>query len=341
MSATELVPIAIPPALAQAGVTVTEEGGVRSVMIPRELERTYNIVQPVSQVAAADPDWSPRLVLINLDPERHCYLQDGKQSLTKEAIMLLGHAAGMDVSTELVPRAQLLPTQIGFKATATMRRSDGTLARFEEHKIDDYEDERERIAGTRTKWPVAKQHLAAKTESKAALRAVSLALTLKRGGYTKDEIAKPWLIIGWSLTPSDPEVRRERVLQAGDALAGRRSLPAPTVETPALPEYEADGDRLPSPDVVDAVPASAAPVSQEPDPNEPEPVAGEIPTDVASAGNVIFGEGFRAAGKKVSEVRREYLNHVAFEMTFTPEQEPTVQACRTWAAWLNSQQVQA
>lgn len=339
MSSTELVPIAIPPALEKAGVTVSDQNGVRAVMIPRELEATYNVVQPVSEISATDPDWSPRLVVVNLNlsDERHAYKEQGKLALTKNAILLMASAAGVDVDVSMIPRSELRDSEIGYKATATIRRSDGTLARFPGHKVGDYDDLKAEIAGTNKKWQVEKAHYPAKIETKAILRAVAGALQLKRGGWTRQELERPFLIVGWSLTPSDPEVRRLRVLQAGDALAGR-GLPAPSVETPTHDEPAPVAQIAPAHDVVDEVPATAAPVSQEPDPNEP--AAGEIPADVLAAGEVIFGEGFRAKGKKISETRPEYLRHIAFEHQYGADQEIVVMACRTWVAWLNSQDVQ-
>lgn len=331
-------PIAIPPALASQGVTVTEEHGVRSVMIPPELKQRYNIAQPVSEVTQADPDWSPRLVVVDLSGEQYSYKEQGKPTLTKNGILLLAHAAGIDVDVEMIPRAQLRDTEIGYKATATIRRSDGTLAHWTASKVADLVDEEEATKTTNEKWPVVKKHLPAKTETKAILRAVALALQLKRGGYTVQDLQKPFLIVGVSSTPADPEVRRLRALEAGDALAGRR-LPAPSVETHETSQYEEPTPAqqiAPAADVVDHVPASAVPASDEPDPGT-DPVQGEIPADVQAAGEVVFPDGLRAAGKKVREVRREYIVHYA---RLEDESEPDLltAACRVWLAWTQKQE---
>lgn len=337
MSSTELVraPIAVPPALAGAGVTVTEDHGVRSVMIPEGLKQKYNIAQPVSEVTQADPDWSPRLVVVDLSDEQYHYNEQGKRSLTKVGILLLAHAAGIEVDVDRIPRDQLLDTEIGFKATASIRRSDGTLAHWTASKVADLVDEEEATKGTNEKWPVVKKHLAAKTETKAILRAVSLALQLKRGGYLANDMKKPFLIVGVSSTPSDPDVRRERVLAAAGEAYGRRALaphdPEPQ-EPPVAPRELVTGEV-----VADVQPTTRAP-DPEPEPDPTAPVAGEIPPDVHAAGEVVFDDSFKAEGHKVSAVQRPYLEHIALKYPFAPEQEPTVQACRVWLGWLNSQE---
>lgn len=328
MSSTDLVinPIAIPPALREAGVTVVEQEGVRTVHIPAAMQATHNVVQPVSEMTQADPDWSPRLVVVDLSGEQYSYTEQRKQALTKNGILLLAHAAGLDVEVEMIPRAQLRDTEVGYKATAKMRRSDGTLARWEASKVGDLADET---------TPIGRTHLPAKTESKAILRAVSLALQLKRGGYEKSDLQKPFLIVGVSFTPSDPEVRRERALQAGSDLYGKRALAAVPDETSQY-EDPAPAQIAPPADVVDIKPS--APVEP---PVDEEPVRGEIPADVHAAGEHVFPDSFTAKGKKVSEVRATYLEHQAYVRQFTPQEEPTVQACRVYARWLKAQEASA
>lgn len=308
-------PIAVPPALAEAGVTVTEEHGVRSVMIPDTLKQRYNIAQPVSEVTQADPDWSPRLVVVDLSGEQYHYNEQGKRSLTKVGILLLAHAAGIEVAVEMIPRALLRDSEIGYKATATIRRSDGTLARWEASKVSDLDDEKAAIAGTNKKWPVEKAHLPAKTESKAILRAVSLALQLKRGGYLPAEMLKPFLIVGVSSTPSDPDVRRMRALSAAGDLYGARALALAPVSEPDLESSQyaepTPTQQLPPPaDVVDIKPSLTA---GEPEPERPL-VQGEITAAVAAAGEVIVPTPLKPAGRRVDELDVRYLEYLAGTM---------------------------
>lgn len=369
---TDLVraPIAIPPALAKAGVTVVEQDGVRAVHIPQAMHETHNVVQPVTEIAQADPDWTPRLVEVYISPEldppkgnqresyggRHVYVQDKMLALNKNAILLLAHAAGIDVTVQPMPRSVLAESEIGYHATATLRRGDGTVARWEGSRTVDKDDERDKVRATcidkRTgqldepyfakRWATEKDHIRAKCESKAMLRAVVAALQLKRGGYTPQELAKPFLIVGWSLTPSDPETKRELVRAAAGDAYGRRALPAPSVETSQYDDPTPQPQIAPPADVVDHVPPAAA--AQEPEP-EPEPVQGEIPPVVAKAGDVVYGDGFRAKGHKVSEVSRQYLTHIAKvyapKPEFTEAHELAIAASRAWLAWVEKQEASA
>lgn len=369
MSSTDIVrvPVAIPPSLREAGVQVIEQDGVRMITGLDKMKDTHNVLQPISEIAQADPDWSPRIVEVYIDPTldppkgnarqsysgRHVYVQDKMLALNKNAIELLAKAAGINTK---VARTRPDPEgAIEYTAYATLRRPDGTVEEWEASREKMIDVEREKVKATclnkdtgqldqtyfLKRWTTERDFLPAKVESMALLRVISNALQLKRGGYTHEELLKPFLVIAWSLTPSDPAVRREIALHAAGVLTGRiparreieepepdLALPAPSVETPEPNEATHE--------VVDTVPATAAPVSQEPDPNEP--VAGEIPANVAAAGDTIFPEGFRAAGKKISETRREYLDHVAFEMNFQPPQEPVVKACRVWVGWLQQQE---
>lgn len=347
---TDLVrnPIAVPPALAEAGVTVTEEHGVRSVMIPDTLKGRYNIAQPVSEVTQADPDWSPRLVVVDLSGDQYHYNEQGKRSLTKVGILLLAHAAGIEVSVEMIPRALLRDSEIGYKATATIRRSDGTFARWEASKVSDLDDEKAAIAGTQKKWAVEKAHLPAKTETKAILRAVSLALQLRRGGYLANEMKKPFLIVGVSSTPSDPDVRRERALSAAGELYGRRALEAVPEPSLAPVMHDEPAQIAPPSNVVDIKPSA----TQEPDPN---PIAGEIPPEVEAALRVVFPRSLRAAGKTVGEVRDEYVRNLAMaideetqefvypkrDLEGEDDQYAAIAACRVVEAWRQTQTAQA
>lgn len=338
MSSTDLVrnPIAIPPALATAGVKVVETNGVRAVTIPRELEATHNIVRPVSEIAQADPDWSPRLVEVYISPEldppkgnarasysgKHVYVQDKMLALNKQAIMLLADAAGISVRTWRTPQSEIGETEIGYDAIAYVRRSDGSLAEWPGSRTVDKVVERSKVEESCRnrdtgvvdrdyfvkRWATELDHLRAKCESKAMLRAVSGAMQLKRGGYTPEELRKPFLIVGWSMTPQDPEVRRARLLGAEHALYGSR---ARAIAAPAEPEVErpvrAEDPEEEHVDPADVEVDDTVPTA-EPD---PAPVAGEVSDAMLAAGEVVIPEGFRATGLKVGAVAKTYLEHLA------------------------------
>lgn len=368
---TDLVraPIVIPPALAKVGVEVQEQDGMRVVHIPAALQRTYNVVQPISEISQADPDFTPSVGLLTLDLERHTYTREGKQDLSKDGIGLIAFMAGIEIDSDPVPPP--MPGMIAYKAFARIRRSDGSMQSWVgNHEItlaDEYEIVAQQVrakaakaAGEgqpwtadaieqaiKTRWLKEKKSLPQKCATGAQLRAITAVLQLKRGGYTKADLAKPFIVVKYNSTPSDPEVRRLRALQAGDALAGRRSLPAPTVEPTQYDEQEQHeaqyGEAMvPSPDVVDHVPAAAQPAQQDDAAGEPPlppaPVGGEVPADVAAAGDTLigFGEAGRR-GLKISELSDEHLTWLAVEYEPTgataAERQLVINAGRKYRNW--------
>lgn len=384
MSSTDLVrvPVAIPPALRDR-VTVIEQDGVRMITGLDRMSETHNILQPISEIAQADPDWSPRIVEVHIDPTldppkgnatrsfsgKHVYVQDNMLALRKDAILLIAKAAGIDVDVDEVDRRKLKDTEIAYKAVATMRRSDGTLERWPGGRKLDTAVEREKVKSQcykngaldenyfRKRWATELDFLPQKCESKAVLRAVSAALQLKRGGYTEPELSKPFLVIAWSFTPSDPEVRRELALAAAGALYGRRAIAAPEAAELVVEHRALEADDAPDPD--DVAPAESSqyadPTPQPPappadvvdiqpsarEPGEPDPqptVKGEIPADIAAAGDTLigFGEAGRR-GLKVCELSDEHLTWLAVEYEPTgpsaAERRGVIEQARKYRNW--------
>lgn len=105
-----------------------------------------------------------------------------------------------------------------------------------------------------------------------------------------------------------------------------------------------DFDPATEPDPPVVTPPGAAP--------DPEPAQGELPPDVAAAGEVVYPVGpdpehplFRAHGHKVREVSKAYLTHVATVYEPKPEhaaaQELAITASRVWYAWTQKQEAGA
>lgn len=367
--------IVIPPALAQLGVTVAP--GSHAVSIPEALHKTHNVLLPVSEIAQSDPDYTPRLSVVSIDPTldppkgnqkestggRYVYVQDGELALNKNAILLLAHAAGIEVEVTAIDRAKLADNEIGYEAVAMLRRSDGTIAHYPASRVADKDVERERVKANCTwdgqfnknkfikRWATELDHLRAKIETKAILRAVSMALQLKRGGYSDAELRKPFLVVGWSFSPADPEVRRQRSLEAARGAYGRRAL-APAPLPVELPEPEEDDDTV-------EVTPTEIPVQDEPPatdedelPGEPEaveesaPVAGEIPPGVVAAGEFVIPFG-KHKGRKITEVAHDpkYPTQIKWLATeYAPgsavaaAHAPLIEAARTWHNWASEQE---
>jgi hypothetical protein len=367
--------IAIPPKLAKEGVAVVVQNGVRAVVIPETLYATHNIVRPVNEIAQSDPDWSPSFVEVHIDPTldpprgnarkstsgRHVYVEGDALALRKEAILLLADAAGVTVQAWRTPKAELEEDEIGYDAIAYVRRSDGTLASWTGSKAVNVAMEREMVKARcvkegvfqpdwfRKEWYRENGNLRRKCETKAMLAATALALQLKRGGYTEQELRKPFLIIRWSMTPQDPAVRAQRLLNAEQGLSGRppralASAPEPEAEEPLAnePTSEPEEEHVDEHEVeVEHHGDDDAPLPGEPG-AEPEtaPVAGEISDEVAAAGETVLTFS-KKRGQKISELDEAYLKWLATEYEPRPQDVgthgPVVAQAVVYYRWIEQQ----
>lgn len=250
------VAVPIPSVLRELGVRIAEDAatGNRLVLIPSDVRQRVNVIDPVTSLVQADPNWTPRVNVVELNPDPdngpHYYKQaGGKLAPTKQALEVLAKAAGiLSTTTERMPRAELDEGEIGYRATVTIRRSDGTTEHVQREKVWVKEAERSEIEeAVRTarnkrwqhtdeqeiekRWLKELKDRYAKTESKAVLRAIRAALQMPHT-FSPQDAAKPFLIIGFNFTPdyNDVEIRRMLVaagMNASTALYGPRALEPP------------------------------------------------------------------------------------------------------------------
>lgn len=268
--------VPVPRFLQEIGVQILEDKaiGARIVAIPREVRAKCNVIDPVTSLVQADPNWSPRISVCELDPAAdgpHYYKQAGnKLAPTKQALETLAKAAGiLYTRTERVPRSDLDAGEIGYRATVGIRRSDGTVEEILREKVWVEAAERAEIeeavtraeewkdgkpvrgsyrfgelgsdtwkAEVEKRWLKELKDRYAKTESKAVLRAIRSALQIPHT-FTPQDAAKPFLVVGFNFTPDydDAEVKRMLVaagLNAQAALYGRPSVAAVDLETGEL-----------------------------------------------------------------------------------------------------------
>lgn len=363
-------PIALPPAITDLGIRTVVQDGVRLIQMPDDLAKRVNLIQPATQIAQADPEITPRLSLVQLSVDLHTYKDERRQlSLNKDGLGLLAYHSGIDIDTEMIPRSLLRDSEIGYKALATMRRSDGSFATWPGQKKIDLDDERAAVEEQvraqsrkaddgpwsedviqqriKARWVKEKPHFEAKCETKAILRAVALILQLKRGGYSPADLARPFLTLSWGYTPLDPEARAKRADNAAESLYGRRARQL--AAAPETSQYDDPTHAQDSPpaDVVDIHPSppAAEDLGGEPDPVA-APIQGEIPPGVAAAGETIvtFGKAAQVVradgskGVKVCELSPEHLRWLAIEyQPTTSDREAIVTAARTYHGFVASQ----
>lgn len=252
--------VPVPTALREVGVFVGQDtaSGMAVVSIPAAVRERFNVLDPVQSFAQADPNWTPAIRVVELDPNAnggpHFYSNSswrGKVAPTKPALELLAKAGGvLYTRTERVPRDQLNPGELfAYKATIGIRRSDGTIEEVSREKGYNEEAEREEIldgvrrakawengqstnrpkyvegtpefdAEARKRWLQEQRYAQGKTESKAILRAIRAAFQVPQQ-ITPQDAAKPWLVIGYSFTPDydDHEIKRALVAAGLNAQA--------------------------------------------------------------------------------------------------------------------------
>lgn len=280
-SAIRRVPV--PAVLAEVGVQIaTDEAGNRVVMIPRSVRERVNVIDPVSSLVQADPNWTPRISLCELDARpggTHFYNQgterEPKLAPTKQALETLAKAAGvLYTKTERIPRAELDTGEIGYRAKVGIRRSDGTVEELTRDRIwveaaeraeieeavgrsDFWEwDEAEKKRVKRGKFmrgtaafdaEVTKRWLKELKDrsSKTESKAVNRAIraALQIGHtFTAEEAAKPFLIIGFNFTPDYSDAETRRLLVAAGLNAGQALYGSTPALDPAATPEEGRAD---------------------------------------------------------------------------------------------------
>jgi hypothetical protein len=345
--------LVVPAELADAGVTIVEQDGRRAVIFPPELHEKFNILLPAQEVAQAVDLIRPSVRAVQLDPDfetgPHFYNQGTKAAPrlapTKQALETLAFTAGVHLArTRPLSHEELEPYgegAIGFMATVSIRRPDGTPLSISRAKVWQLDVEKRKVAqGHRPSWAdtdekwraeLEKRWLAerefapSKTETKAVLRAVRAALQIPHV-FTPERAAKPFIVVGYDLALdyTDPAVVRvlleggeQRAAEvyghepppatrdtSGEATDGTRSAAASP-----LAESEPSGEPAKA-EASGELPQAAAPpfVGEEP----PEPEADPTP-DVTA---LVLGEVFtRYAGRSIAEVAAsgdvEYLKWLA------------------------------
>jgi hypothetical protein len=286
---------AISPELAAQGVALVQEAsGFRAITIPQGMRQTHNVLLPVESFAQADPFYSPSVNRVFLNPDEHGYERErGKFDLNKNGLLALADAAGIGFPrTERMPRSLLTDDEIGWQATVTIRRQDGTIVEYSASRITDLRVEREKVklqcvnkdTGVLNqdyffkRWTQEREVADAKCETKAILRAVRQALKVKGGPYTREQFLKPWVVVSYIFTPdyTDPDVRRMAV-EHGYAARSQVYRSGPPPEIDQRPEYRPpqpaqrvelppsrsdDEDEYDEAEVVDAETHEAVPVQE-------------------------------------------------------------------------------
>jgi hypothetical protein len=352
----------IPPELASQGVALVQEAsGFRAISIPAGLRQTHNVLMPVESFAQADPFYSPSVNRVFLNPEEHGYERErGTYDLNKNGLLALADAAGLGFPrTERMSRDRLAESEIGWQATVTLRRQDGTIVEYTASRIVDLAVEREKVkmqcidrqSGALNqdrffkRWGQEREVADQKCETKAILRAVRQALKVKGGPYTRAQFEKPWVVVSYIFTPdySDPEVKRMAV-EHGYAARSQIYRPGPPPEIDQRPEYrptpvervelppsrsDDDGEFVDEAELVQ----ETAPAPPAPPPPPPSMEAdGDEPTSVEGLATLL-AQVF-TGGKHKDQTWGDVAEHdpTYFEWLYENARDPEMKA-RSKAVW--------
>ena len=218
-------------------VRYSESGAILIDLSSPALKERYNVLAPASTIAKADPNFTPAISLVVLDASDFYGVEykgsgDNRQAtqfaLSKVQLDQIAKVAGIEDQHPDIQYFGDRYENVRVTFTARMRRPDGTwqVARGSREWLE--EDAKEALLGAAPKyvtdagpldqtnpkfnywwgkeWPRIKSFRLPMTETKARLRAYRELLTLK-GKYTKEELAKPFLVAATHFTPDTSDIR--------------------------------------------------------------------------------------------------------------------------------------
>lgn len=324
----------------------TDDTGKRALVIPPELRENFNVLAPAAVLTQHGGYFEPSFTVVYLDPDPDAgdfypieKNRDGtpkKLSMTKDAILKLANAAGIDFSHDpggceegeaiavyIFGQKVMEARRYVYRAQGRIRAIDGTLKAFSAEKEwhpakEALEKETEASGKSYLKTEQDKLTYAKKeflrsldfrtmmTKSKAQNAVMRSAFGIKQK-YTPAEAAKPFFIVSHAFSPdaSDPQtVAMVASLIGADTanLYGARST------APALGEakpYE------PEPEDVTDIESEAA----DEDAGEAEIVEAEIVEDGGDEGG-LFPEGDAFANVPTPPTLAEAQSYVFSDGTF-------------------------
>lgn len=202
------------------------------------LKDKYNVLAPATTLAKADPNFTPALHVLSLDPGDFYGVDFEGSGQNRRAKTFALSKVQLDQIAKVAGIEDLPPNIVYFGSegqnlrvtwSARMRRPDGTwqIATGSREWIE--ADEKERLLASPPEWVTkagpanntnsafndwwaknwfdrVKKHRLGMTETKARLRAYRSLLTVK-AKYTKEEIAKPFIIASTMFTPDTSDLR--------------------------------------------------------------------------------------------------------------------------------------
>lgn len=280
-----------------------------------ELQKVANVVFPVTALDALPPMHKPSVSVITVNADERSKdiygVGSGQFGLAKAVILKMLNAGGASYRTEkLTPNSDL--DNIRWVAQVWGKLPDGTFHSAQGSKAWSWIKCQEQMSASQAK--MYRQFADEQTESKALMRAARAFLNIKTS-YTKEELAKPFLIARSvpDIDTSDPEIKRmvaQKMIDSTFALYGEPaaapSLPPPPITAlPPMPtdeEFDEDdtdgGTYRPTEQVLGETPETEAEEDYNPFAEEEQMTESEVDAQLkqvakSTANGGIGAEAFR------------------------------------------------
>jgi hypothetical protein len=222
----------------ELGIVHYRDGAMLIDLANDDLKQRFNVLAPATTIAKADPNFTPAISVVTLDPGDFYGIDfegsgDNRRAtsfaLSKVQLDQIAKVAGIeDLPPNIVYMGEAA-ANVRVTWTARMRRPDGTWQSASGSREWLEQDEKEKLQASVPKYVTdkgpadrsnpayndwwaknwydrVKKHRLAMTETKARLRCYRSLLTVK-AKYRKDDLGKPFLIASTSFTPDTSDIR--------------------------------------------------------------------------------------------------------------------------------------
>lgn len=247
--------------LENALVVHGDDGSV-TLAIPPELSQKYNVLAPAAVLRQADPYFRPSFTVIQLDPKpgngdfyEMTGANKGKVAMTKDAILKIANAGGIDFSQDPGGKESGDPMPVfvfgehvmdarlyTYTALGRFRKSDGTTAAMKAEKEWHPQLEalqKEADAKTKDKAWVAKKEFLRSLEFRSMMTKAKAQNAVMRSAYgikqkfTPQEAAKPFFVVSYNFTAgTDPNALAIVASLVGADVANLYGTDAPALPQP-------------------------------------------------------------------------------------------------------------
>ncbi|MBN2840370.1 MAG: hypothetical protein JXP37_05395, partial [Coriobacteriia bacterium] len=223
----------------EKALVVKDANGQTALVIPPELSKKYNVLAPAAVLTQADPYFKPSFTIVQLDPDPKAGdfyamtgANKGKLAMSKDAILKIANAGGIDFSGDLGGAETGEPVMVylfgtkvmearrfSYTAIGRFRKSDGTLAAMRAEKewipqrealeIEAETSGKDYLDTDAKRLAYAKKEMLRNMEFRSMMCKAKAQNAVMRSAYgikqkfTPAEAAKPFFVVAYNFTAGD------------------------------------------------------------------------------------------------------------------------------------------